>query len=533
MSHLLKYLFLTLVATLFQAGSLPGQVPSPATSFPLGETLEKIFEVTEGPCELESERQYSNFRLLLNYDAAESSGAKVVVFGNHVVNLPAGEGRRVELAYEHAIGRAARVRIWHEGKLIGEGEELRGSAPENESGAGAILANAKDSSEMFRFDRDFTVMVKFKTKGEGPLVAKAPAAGKWVKDGKMLFVRDGKLVYDVGWLDAIEGDRRVNDGKDHVAVLQMDGKTARMFVDGRMDAAKRELMRPDVRGHIFKIGAGSSDFGGSWNGEISNVRWWKRALSLAEVKALSGGSEDTVNTPDYNWKPGAEPAPEAEKRELVEVNYGALTGYGTKVQLMAGSGFRLSEARIQPLEKADHAALVRSWDEGSLARGRQIYSQLCVTCHGTVEKEGSLPTAMRFHKGQFRNGKDPYRMFQTLERGYGLMVPQPQYNTAQKYDIIHYLRETFLKGSNESQLSQLDEQYLALLPRGMTTVEERQGPKKAPQYVLQDYSNALLWTMQVEGGNIAQKGITIRVDKGPGGVAAGKAWMLYDHDTMR
>ena len=533
MSHLLKYLFLTLVATLFQAGSLPGQAPSPATSFPLGETLEKIFEVTEGPCELESERQYSNFRLLLNYDAAESSGAKVVVFGNHVVNLPAGEGRRVELAYEHAIGRAARVRIWHEGKLIGEGEELRGSAPENESGAGAILANAKDSSEMFRFDRDFTVMVKFRTKGEGPLVAKAPAAGKWVKDGKMLFVRDGKLVYDVGWLDAIEGDRRVNDGKDHVAVLQMDGKTARMFVDGRMDAAKRELMRPDVRGHIFKIGAGSSDFGGSWNGEISNVRWWKRALSLAEVKALSGGREDTVNTPDYNWKPGAEPAPEAEKRELVEVNYGALTGYGTKVQLMAGSGFRLSEARIQPLEKADHAALVRSWDEGSLARGRQIYSQLCVTCHGTVEKEGSLPTAMRFHKGQFRNGKDPYRMFQTLERGYGLMVPQPQYNTAQKYDIIHYLRETFLKGSNESQLSKLDEQYLALLPRGMTTVEERQGPKKAPQYVLQDYSNALLWTMQVEGGNIAQKGITVRVDKGPGGVAAGKAWMLYDHDTMR
>ena len=140
---------------------------------------------------------------------------------------------------------------------------------------------------------------------------------------------------------------------------------------------------------------------------------------------------------------------------------------------------------------------------------------------------------MRFHEGQFRNGKDPYRMFQTLERGYGLMVPQPQYDTAQKYDIIHYLRETFLRGSNESQLSKLDEEYLALLPRGMTTVEERRGPKKAPQYALQDYSNVLFWTMQVEGGNIAQKGITIRVDEGPGGVVAGKAWMLYDHDTMR
>ncbi|MBM50052.1 MAG: hypothetical protein CMP27_09470 [Roseibacillus sp.] len=533
MNRLPKYPVALLLVALLQTGSLSGQAPSPPTSFPLENTLENLFPVTEGPCDLESARSFSNFRALLDYDADESAEAKVVVFGNHVVDLPGGEGRQVELAYEHAIGRAARVRVWHEGKLVGEEEELAGSLPEDEGGSGAIMASAKDSSETFRFDRDFTVMVKFRTKGEGPLVARAPAAGEWVKDGKMLFIREGRVVYDIGWLGAIEGDRRVNDGREHVVVLQMDGKTARMFVDGRMEAAKREFMRPDVRKHIFKIGAGSSDFGGSWDGEISNVRWWKRALSLAEVKALSGGRADTVNTPDYNWKPGAEPAPDAEKRQLVEVKYGAIAGYGTKVQLKAGPGFRLRRARVQPLEKADHAALVRGWDAESLARGRQIYSQLCVTCHGTLEKEGSLPTAMRFHEGQFRNGKDPYRMFQTLERGYGLMVPQPQYDTAQKYDIIHYLRETFLRGSNESQLSKLDEEYLALLPRGMTTVEERRGPKKAPQYALQDYSNVLFWTMQVEGGNIAQKGITIRVDEGPGGVVAGKAWMLYDHDTMR
>ncbi|MDP6207298.1 MAG: hypothetical protein QGG01_03270, partial [Roseibacillus sp.] len=162
-----------------------------------------------------------------------------------------------------------------------------------------------------------------------------------------------------------------------------------------------------------------------------------------------------------------------------------------------------------------------------------VYGQLCVTCHGTIEKEGSLPTALRFHQGQFKNGNDPYRMFQTLERGYGLMVPQPQYTTAQKYDVIHYVRETFLKGRNEDQLSAVNEDYLERLPRGMSTVQERKGPRKAPQYVLQDYGNVLFWTMQVEGGNIAQKGMTVRVDDGPGGVASGKAWMLYDHDTMR
>nr|NIP97162.1 heme-binding protein [Akkermansiaceae bacterium] len=99
--------------------------------------------------------------------------------------------------------------------------------------------------------------------------------------------------------------------------------------------------------------------------------------------------------------------------------------------------------------------------------------------------------------------------------------------------MIHYLRETFLKGKNEAQLAKVEDEYLERLPRGMTLLKESKEPKRAPQYVLQDYGDALFWTMQVEGGNIAQKGITVRVDPGPGGVVDGKAWMLYDHDTMR
>lgn len=533
MNRFLSPLLPISLLALAQSTLLPAQVPSAPTSLPLAKTLETLFPETAGPCALESEKDYSNFRVLLNYDAAESSKAQLVVFGDHAVDLPAGAQRRVEIAYEHAIGQAARVRVWHEGKLVNEGEYLEGSAPAGKVAAGAVVANAADSKGIFRFDRDFTVMVKFRTKGNGPLVAKAPAAGKWVENGKMLFLRDGRIVYDVGWLGDMEGRKRVNDGKDHVVVLQMDGKTARLFVDGNLEVANREFMRPDVDSHVFKIGEGTADFGGRWDGKIANVRWWKRALSLAEVKALSGGRQDTVNTPDYNWKPGGESKPEAKPRRLAEVKYGRLPGYGTKVKLKAGADFSLRSARIQPLERADHAALVRSWGEESLARGKAVYGQLCVTCHGTIEKEGSLPTALRFHQGQFKNGNDPYRMFQTLERGYGLMVPQPQYTTAQKYDVIHYVREAFLKDRNEGQLAEVNDDYLALLPRGMSTVEERKGPRKAPQYVLQDYGNVLFWTMQVEGGNIAQKGMTVRVDDGPGGVAAGKAWMLYDHDTMR
>ena len=35
------------------------------------------------------------------------------------------------------------------------------------------------------------------------------------------------------------------------------------------------------------------------------------------------------------------------------------------------------------------------------------------------------------------------------------------------------------------------------------------------------------------GLNIAQKGLTIRLDEGPGGIESGSHWMTYELDTMR
>src|SRR6476619_3740101 len=59
-------------------------------------------------------------------------------------------------------------------------------------------------------------------------------------------------------------------------------------------------------------------------------------------------------------------------------------------------------------------------------------------------------------------------------------------------------------------------------------------PQEAlPIYRRMDFGPALFWTYQVAPGNIAQKGIAIRLDDGPGGVSKGRAWMIYDHDTMR
>ena len=57
--------------------------------------------------------------------------------------------------------------------------------------------------------------------------------------------------------------------------------------------------------------------------------------------------------------------------------------------------------------------------------------------------------------------------------------------------------------------------------------------KALPPYRRMDFGPVLFWTLQVAPGNIAQKAIAIRLDDGPGGVSKGRAWMIYDHDTMR
>jgi hypothetical protein len=57
--------------------------------------------------------------------------------------------------------------------------------------------------------------------------------------------------------------------------------------------------------------------------------------------------------------------------------------------------------------------------------------------------------------------------------------------------------------------------------------------KTPPPYRRMDFGPVLFWTLQVEPDNIAQKGIAVRLDDGPGGVSKGRAWMIYDHDTMR
>ena len=217
--------------------------------------------------------------------------------------------------------------------------------------------------------------------------------------------------------------------------------------------------------------------------------------------------------------------------------------------------FRLPEYEQQ----IDHAGMLHELDAKAFQRGEAIYNRLCINCHGTKEQPGSLPTSLKFADGKFKNGADPWKMYQTLTHGFGLMTPQTWMVPQQKYDVIHYVRETYLKPHNPSQLVTIDDIYLASLPKGST---RGPAPSNFEPWSAMNYGPFLMATYEVPRGagfqpvrpstgatnekakgdgqvtnlpheNFAQKGIAVRLDPGPGGVSRGRHWMTFDHDTLR
>ena len=507
--------------------SLTAQV-LPPTSVPVNKTKTSL--LTKQADQLAQHDLQANFRLFLNYSAKSDF---IVKFGDHPVEVPAGEKVTADFTFEHLPNSSALIHLSASGNPTTKRIEVPGTIASDGNMAFKPLPG-KD----FPMDRAFTLMARFNTKTtKGTLVSLAPAKGKWERGGKTLFIQDGRLSYDVGWEGMLRGGDRIDDGKEHLAALVGDHEgNITLYLDGKEVADANGLTSKDKEGHTFKVGSTTEDFGGDFkDGSIEQVLFWKRSLSKKEIGTAAKKKIDELNTPDFHWK---KPRKSAGKQPNL-VKTGNHPGYGTIVSLEKNKGIIIHEAWMQPLETSDHREIVRAWDKNSLKRGQEIYNQLCITCHGTDQKEGSIPIALKFHEGKFKNGHDPFRMYQTLTKGYGMMMPMPQFSTRQKYDVIHYIRQEYLKKHNSSQLSKIDDSYLENLPRGISQLEEKESKKTPPPYKMMDFGNYLFWTYQIEPGpldtkvNIAQKGLAIRLDSGLGGISKGNSWAVYDHDTMR
>ncbi|MBN01780.1 MAG: heme-binding protein [Planctomycetaceae bacterium] len=210
----------------------------------------------------------------------------------------------------------------------------------------------------------------------------------------------------------------------------------------------------------------------------------------------------------------------------------------------------------------DHQGMILALDDEAFKRGQEIYGRVCANCHGTQDRPGSLPTAPRFTTGKLKNGNDPYRLYQTLTHGYGMMVPQRWMVPQQKYDVIHYIREAYFKPHHEDLYARVEQDYLSKLPEGSTRGPE---PLDLEPYITMDYGPSLIHTYEIElnnegnriGGNLgrgpdprdpaanpdhyfqpgeapnfAYKGIAVRLDPGIGGISRGSQFLVFDHDTL-
>jgi putative heme-binding domain-containing protein len=185
-----------------------------------------------------------------------------------------------------------------------------------------------------------TILVGFRTTGDGTLVASAPAQGIWKPNGKALFVRGKRLVYDIGWVGAMTGKSDVCDGRRHVAALVVTDRATKLFVDGVLEAEREGFRRKPENGQVFKIGATATNFGGDFPGEIDQVGVYDSEFSADQLaKAATSPPERSAL---FTWRPeqgkpgasrggtGVEPAPATRRAEGPKVYAAAVVSGDTE-----------------------------------------------------------------------------------------------------------------------------------------------------------------------------------------------------------
>ena len=300
------------------------------------------------------------------------------------------------------------------------------------------------------------------------------------------------------------------------------------------------VVRPEYRGVTILTHEGKS---------VSGIVVRETAAELVLLEGAAGGREVVVPIADIEDRvPAATSLMPAGLANLLADRQQFLDLIAYLGEIAEGGPSRAAQLAPDPLQLAaptpaayereiDHAGFIADWSDpmkakAALERGAKLYGRVCANCHGTVDAPGSLPTATRFAVGPFKAGSDPYALYRTLTHGAGMMAAQPWMVPSQKYDVIHYLRETFLKARNPSWYTPLTPEYLASLPTGPSRGPE---PSSIEPWRLHDYGPFLGGTFAVGkgAGSIARKGLAVRLDAGSGGVGRGHAWALYELDTLR
>ncbi len=172
-------------------------------------------------------------------------------------------------------------------------DESEGEAADSISPEGTFLFDGSKHGAVSKVDGfdwngdDFTIYARVKTSNDGTIIALAPAEGDWSPDGQTLFVRGGRLVFDIGWIGAVQSKRTISDGKWHdiALVYHRAAGRAQLVIDGVQDNVEELRPKAALDNAAVRIGFTSPDFPepSPFVGQIAKVRFFQSAVPPGEL----------------------------------------------------------------------------------------------------------------------------------------------------------------------------------------------------------------------------------------------------------
>ncbi|WDI42209.1 DUF6797 domain-containing protein [Bremerella sp. P1] len=153
---------------------------------------------------------------------------------------------------------------------------------------GSTFAEVASGDAFDMTKSDFSITARIRTKQGGTIFAQTTPGPKWVADGKVFFVRGGKLCYDIGWVGVVRSKKNVDDGKWHDVAMTWDQETAAvsLWIDGKLDQQKPLRPKQSLQNTVVRIGYASPNFPdpGHFQGEIESVKFFGEKLDAAAIE---------------------------------------------------------------------------------------------------------------------------------------------------------------------------------------------------------------------------------------------------------
>ena len=156
---------------------------------------------------------------------------------------------------------------------------------------GSQFAEISRGAEIDFLKTDLTLAAWIRCRADGTILAQTVPTNRWMPDARSLFLREGRLTFDVGWVGAVTSSASVADGQwHHVGMTwsHTDGRVT-LFVDGAPDGSGALKPRQALPSQVLRVGFTAPNFPASpwFRGSLDGLRLYRRMLGSDEVAALA------------------------------------------------------------------------------------------------------------------------------------------------------------------------------------------------------------------------------------------------------